>query len=588
MTDLDLLIRGGTVVDGTGAPAQRADVGIRGGRIVSVTPSGRAPAGESPGESATRSVDADGLVVAPGFVDLHTHYDAQLLWDPSAGPSSWHGVTTVMGGNCGFSLAPAGPAHAGYLARMMSRVEGIPLAALEQGLAWDWVGFGDYLARLEGAGTSVNAGFLAGHSALRRAVMGDATGEPATEAQIAAMVALLHDALAAGALGFSSSQAPTHNDGEGNPVPSRAASRAELVALAAAVRDHPGTQLELIVAGCLNGFTPDEVDLLGDLSLAADRPLNWNVLGVSAAGNHDHQLAASTTAAARGARVVALTIPVGMQIRLSFLSGFVLDGLPRWRDVLGLPVPERLRALQDPAVRRRLDEQAHSDEAGVLANLARWERMTLVETFAPETAGFAGRSVGDVAREQGKAPFDALLDVVVADGLRTGLRPDLPKEDDATWKARAEVWRDPRAVVGASDAGAHLDMFCMAGYSTFLVGPAVRDHGLLDLEEAVRLLTDVPARLYGLTDRGRIAPGAHADLALFDPTTVGPGRERTLDDLPGGASRIVVEATGVPHVLVAGTAIVEDGTVTGATPGTVLRSGRDTQTVPASTRGASQ
>ncbi len=575
---LDLLVRGGTVVDGTGSPSRRADVGIRSGRVVLVDDTIRDP--------ATRVLDAHGLVVAPGFVDLHTHYDAQLLWDPSASPSCWHGVTTVMGGNCGFTLAPAGPDHAGYLARMMSRVEGIPLAALEQGVAWDWTSFGEYLDRVEGAGTSVNAGFLAGHSALRRSVMGDASGAPATGAQVDAMVTLLHDALDAGALGFSSSQAPTHNDGEGSPVPSRGATRDELVALAAAVRDHPGTQLELILAGCLNGFTADEVALMADLSLAADRPLNWNVLGVSATGNHEHQLAASTEAAARGARVVALTIPVGMQIRLSFLSGFVLDGLPGWRDVLGLPVPERLQALRDPEVRRRLDAGAHSEEAGVLANLARWERFTLVETFAPETAALTGRSVAAVARDQGKEPFDALLDVVVADGLRTGLRPDLPQEDDATWQARAAVWRDPRAVVGASDAGAHLDMFCMAGYSTFLVGPAVRDLGLLGLEEAVRLLTDVPARLYGLADRGRIAAGAHADLVLFDPAAVGPGRERTLDDLPGGASRIVVEAVGVPHVLVAGTAIVRDGAETGATPGTVLRAGRDTTTVTASSGGA--
>jgi N-acyl-D-aspartate/D-glutamate deacylase len=271
--------------------------------------------------------------------------------------------------------------------------------------------------------------------------------------------------------------------------------------------------------------------------------------------------------------VVALTIPQSMRIRLSFLSGFVLDGLPGWREVLGTPVPERLRLLSDPAVRARLDAGAHSEDAGVLANLARWERFTIAETFTDETHPYEGRAVGDVAAERGVAPFDALLDVVVADGLRTGLRPELPAEDDATWAARADVWRDPRAVVGASDAGAHLDMFCMAGYSTFLVGPAVRDLGLLGIEEAVRLLTDVPAQLYGLEGRGRIAPGAHADLVVFDPATVGPGRERTLDDLPGGASRLVVESAGVERVLVAGTEIVADGALTGATPGTVLRRG---------------
>jgi N-acyl-D-aspartate/D-glutamate deacylase len=564
----DLLLRGGTLVDGTGAPATVADVAVRDGRIVAVGTDATALGG-------TRVLDVGGRVVAPGFVDLHTHYDAQLLWDPTASPSPRHGVTTVLGGNCGFGLAPADGANTDYLARLMARVEGIPLPALEAGVPWSWRDFGGYLDHLDAGGVAVNAGFLAAHCALRREVMGaDATGNEATDAQVEAMQALLRGALDAGAMGFSSSQAPTHNDGNGDPVPSRFASRDELVALAGVLGPYAGTQLELIIPGCLNGFTDDEVDLMVALCLAADSPLNWNVLGVSATGNYEHQLAASSAAAERGARVVALTIPQSMRIRLSFLSGFVLDGLPGWSDVLGAPVPERLGLLSDPEVRARLDAQAHSAAAGVLANLARWERFTLAETFAPETAAYEGRTVADVATERGVAPFDALLDVVVADGLRTGLRPELPREDDATWQARAAVWQDPRAVVGASDAGAHLDMFCMAGYSTFLVGPAVRDLGLLSLETAVQLLTDEPARLYGLAARGRIEAGAHADLVVFDPATVGPGRERTLDDLPGGASRLVVESQGVERVLVAGTEIVADDEFTGATPGTVLRRGR--------------
>jgi N-acyl-D-aspartate/D-glutamate deacylase len=561
----DLLLRGGTVVDGTGAAAHVADVAVDAGRVVAIGPAATALGG-------TRTVDVGGRVVAPGFVDLHTHYDAQLLWDPTASPSPLHGVTTVFGGNCGFGLAPADAANTDYLARLMARVEGIPLPAIEAGVPWSWRDFAGYLDRLDADGTAVNAGFLVGHCALRRQVMGAAaTGAEASDDQVAAMQALLEDALGAGAIGFSSSQAPTHNDGNGDPVPSRFASRDELVALASVLGPHAGTQLELIIPGCLNGFTDTEVDLMVDLCLAARSPLNWNVLGVSAAGDHEHQLAASSAAAERGATVVALTIPQSMRIRLSFLSGFVLDGLPGWREVLGTPVAERLRLLSDPAVRARLDEGAHSDDAGVLANLARWERFTVAEAFTDETRAYEGRTIGEVAAERGVAPFDALLDVVVADGLRTGLRPALPAEDDATWQARAAVWRDPRAVVGASDAGAHLDMFCMAGYSTFLVGPAVRELGLLSIEEAVRLLTDVPAQLYGLADRGRIEVGAHADLVVFDPDTVGPGRERTLDDLPGGASRIVVESRGVDRVLVAGTEIVADGGFTGATPGTVLR-----------------
>jgi N-acyl-D-aspartate/D-glutamate deacylase len=409
----------------------------------------------------------------------------------------------------------------------------------------------------------------------------DAVGAAASDDQIDQMEQLLHDALDSGAMGFSTSQAPTHNDGDGNPVPSRSATREELVRLAGAVRSHPGTQLELIIAGCLNGFTDDEIDLMTSMSLAADRPVNWNVLGVSRGGMHEKQLEAGTRAAERGARIVALTLPQGMRIRLSFLTGFVLDGFPGWRETIGLPVPERMRALSDPEVRARLDAQAHSPEAGVLANLARWERLEVIETFAPETRAFEGRHVGDIAKELRKAPFDALLDIVIADDLRTGLRPDFGgPEPEETWQMRADVWRDPRAMIGGSDSGAHLDMMCGASYSTFVVGDAVRN-GYVTMEEAVYQLTAKPARLYGVRDRGVLAPGSHADIVCFDPKTVGPAGERTQQDLPGGASRIVAQSHGVEHVLVNGTEIVRDHAYTGATPGIVLRAGRDTETVHA-------
>ncbi|WP_204804026.1 N-acyl-D-amino-acid deacylase family protein [Mycobacterium riyadhense] len=570
---LDLLIRDADIVDGTGAPARRGDVGVSAGRIVAV---GHVD------DPATQTVDAHGLTLAPGFVDLHTHYDAQLFWDPTASPSLQHGVTTVFGGNCGFTLAPAVDQQ-DYLTRMLARVEGMPLNALRAGLDWQWSSFGDWLNRFEGR-IAVNAGFLVGHSAVRLAAMGsDAVGGEATPEQIERMLAVLHEALDAGALGLSTSQSPTHNDGAGQPVPSRSASREELVALAAAVGDHPGTTLEAIIPGCLAGFTDDEVALLTDLSLAADRPLNWNLLGVSAANpaGHQRQLRASEVAAQRGARVVALTLPHAMKIRLSFLSGFVLDGLPGWRDTMHLPVPERLKALADPEVRRRLTEGAASKEAGMLRGLAQWERLSVVETFAPENADAAGRTVGDVAAARGGEPFDTLLDIVIADELRTGLSPPLAGDEAAGWRLRADVWHHPHAVIGGSDAGAHLDMMCGAIYTTSLLGRGVRKHKVVTLEEAVRLITDVPARLYGLTDRGRIAPGWHADLVLFDPATVDHGPERTRYDLPAGAPRLVADAHGITCVWVGGVEVCRDGVATGATPGTVLRSGRDTQTIRA-------
>ena len=571
---LDLLIRGGTVVDGTGAPPRRADVGVRDGRIVL----------DVAGESASSTVDADGRVVAPGFVDVHTHYDAQLFWDPTASPSLQHGVTTAIGGNCGFTLAPAAEADADYLTRLMARVEGMPLEALQAGLPWDWTSYADWLSRLDGR-IAINAGFLMGHSSLRRAVLGaESVERAATDAEVAEMASHLAEALAAGALGFSTSQSPTHNDGDGNPVPSRAAGRDELVALARVVRDQPGTTLEAVLAGCLGGFTDDEVELMTELSLAADRPINWNVLGVMAANPqaHEHQLAASTRAAERGATVVALTLPYPMRIRLSFLTGFVLDGIPGWRETMHLPVPERLRALSDPAERARLRAAARSKEAGLLRGLSHWQVLQIAETFAPENADADGRTVGEVAAARGvDDPFDALLDVVVADELRTGLHPPAFGDSDADWAARVDVWRDPRTLVGGSDAGAHLDMMCGAVYSTEMLAEAVRRRGLLPIEEAVHMLTDAPARLYGLRGRGRIADGWHADLVVLDPETVAPGPTRTRTDLPAGAPRLYADAVGIERVVVGGVTVLADGETTGATPGTLLRSGRHTDTVPA-------
>jgi N-acyl-D-aspartate/D-glutamate deacylase len=568
---LELLIRGGSVVDGTGTPRRTADVGVRNGRVVL----------DVDGESAQRTVDATGLVVAPGFVDIHTHYDAQLAWDPTASPSTSHGVTTVIGGNCGFTLAPAGPQHAEYLMRMMARVEGIPVPALQSGLTWDWTSYADWLDRFDGR-IGVNAGFLVGHSAIRRSVLGDeATARAATPDEIDTMADTLRASIAAGGLGFSSSQSPTHNDADGQPVPSRLADRDELVALATAAGLPEGTTLEFINAGCINGFSDEDIALLADMSRAANRPINWNVLGVTtrSADYAWSQLAASDRVAEQGGRLVALTLPHQMEIRLSFLTGFVLDGLPGWRETLHLPVPERMRALSDPEVRARLRAGADSDEAGMLRGLARWHRLQIVETFGAANAGCNGRSVGDIAKDRGGDAFDVLLDIVVADDLRTGLSPPMMDDSDDDWKLRAEVWRDPRTIVGGSDAGAHLDMMCGAIATTSLLGDAVRERQLLSLEEAVHELTDAPARLYGLRDRGRIADGAHADLTLFDPDTIGHGLTHTRHDLPGGAMRLYAEAQGIHRVLVGGVDIVVDGESTGELPGTLLRSGRDTETV---------
>ncbi len=345
------------------------------------------------------------------------------------------------------------------------------------------------------------------------------------------------------------------------------------------MRDHPGTTLEMILAGSLNGFTDDEVDLMSTMSLAANRPVNWNVLGVSSLNPDAHwrQLDASTRAAARGARVVALTLPHAPSTRLSFLSGFVFEGMPGWRPTMALPVDERIRALSDPEVRARLAAGAASEEAGVLRGLANWANLRIDEVRAEANRGYEGRLVGEIAGPRGEDPFDTLLDIVIADGLATGLRPAF-RDDPKAWDLKLEVWRDPRTIVGGSDAGAHLDMMCGAVYSTAMLA-GVRDKGGITLEEAVQLLTDAPARFYGLRDRGRVQAGSCADLVVFDPATIGHGPERTREDLPGGAWRLYAESTGVERVYVNGVAVVDGGRITGATPGTLLRSGRDTETV---------
>jgi len=568
---LDVAITGGTVIDGSGAAGVRADVGIRDGQIVEIG---------ALNESATRTIDATDQVVAPGFIDIHTHYDAQAFWDTTLSPSPLHGVTTVMGGNCGFTIAPLTGEDGDYLMRMLARVEGMPLESLQQGVPWDWRTTGEYLDRLDGT-LMPNAGFLVGHSAIRRVVMKEeATERAATADEIETMKALLRDGLAAGGMGFSSTWSTSHNDHTGVPVPSRHASREELLALCAVVKEFPGTTLEFIPQ--VGSFTSDTFDLMASMSVAANRPLNWNLLAVQSQNweHVQHQLSGGDIAEAKGGRVLALTLPDTFRLRLNLRSGFVLDILPGWDKLMALPPAEKLAMLRDPNGRAEMDRVAQT-APGNLRSLANWANYTLLETFSEQWKRFEGRTLAAIATELGKTTWDTLADIAIDDDLNTVIASIDTGQTDASWEKRVEVWRDPRAIVGASDAGAHLDMIDSFSYATTLIARTTVDRSLLPLEEAVHYLTGAPAALYGLKGRGLLRQGNAADIVVFDPKGIGPAEVYTKFDLPGGAGRVYGEAKGIGHVLVNGVPCVHDGELLDARPGTLLRSGRDTNTVTA-------
>lgn len=575
---LDHLIRRATVVDGTGGPAHTADVGLRGGRIAVIAEPGTIA------EEAVTSEDADGLVLAPGFVDPHTHYDAQLFWDPYATPSMNHGVTTVAGGNCGFTLAPLHPDRpedADYTRRMMSRVEGMALAALEEGVDWTWSTFREYLDALEGR-IAVNAGFMVGHCALRRHAMGtDAVGGQPTPAQMDAMLALFHDAMDAGAWGLSTTQSSTHADGDGEPVASRHALPEELLALSRAVGEHEGTQLEAIVAGCLDQFSDEEIDLFVDMTAAAGRPLNWNVLTIDAAVPErvPRQLIPSERARRAGGRIVALTMPILTPMNMSLGTFCALNLIPGWGEILALPVPERIERLRDAATRTEMLRRADSKEAGVFRRLADFGRYVIGDTYSAANEGLGGRVVNDIAAERGQDAFHCLVEICAADDLRTVLWPMPTDNDPDSWALRRRTWEHEDVMLGGSDAGAHLDRMCGAPYTTRFLGDCLRGRKLVPLTAAVKMLTDDPARLFGLRERGRIEEGFHADLVLFDPERIDAGPATLVHDLPGDSPRLDSKAIGIVSVRVNGVETLRDDKVTGAVPGTVLRSGRDTRTV---------
>ncbi len=562
---LDVVIKNARIVDGTGAPAYNGSVGIKDGRIAAL--------GEVD-EDARQTLDAEGRVVCPGFIDVHTHYDAQVFWDGTLSPSCYHGVTTVFGGFCGFSIAPLSESAAPYLLNMLARVEGMPVSSLTEGVPWDWESFGEYLGKLDG-NLGVNAGFMAGHSAIRRVVMGErAVGSEATPEELDEMKALLGKSLEEGAVGFSSTISVTHNDADGQPVPSRHASREELVELAGVCRDHEGTSLEFLPG--VGSFPQEIKELMADLSIAAQRPLNWNVLAAGDERVMESQLSATDVARAKGGEVLALTVPQPITLRINLYGGFVFDAMTGWADLFQVSVEERMAILRDPEKRAALDVSARS--SGPMRNLADWENLTVHAVFDEANKDLEGKTVGEIAAEQGKSPFDAMIDLALSEGLRTSFMPPPIGGDEALWEARGKLWADDRTLIGASDAGAHLDMIDTFAFSTQVLGNGVRKYGVISLEDAIHQMTQVAADAFGLKERGVLKKGWLADLVVLDPGEVGSGPVYMKSDLPCDEPRVYADAFGIDHVFVNGVQTIRDGEHTNALPGKVIRSGEDTQT----------
>jgi len=559
----DLVIRGALLCDGSGREAARGDLAVTGDRIAAV---GRVA------ERGARELDGAGLALAPGFIDVHTHYDCQLFWDPQASPSPWHGVTTVVMGNCGFTIAPCREADRETLMQLLLFVEGMPIETLRAGIAWAWEDFGGYLGALEGRGVGPNVAAFIGHSAVRYRVMGRAAVErAATPEECAAMAALVCEGMAAGAIGWSTSLSPTHFFGDGTPAPSRLADEAELLALARALADLERGVIEIAPRTTIGppADKAEEQRSFAGLARASGKVVSWAPLldNPFAPGSAQQIIAEAAELQARGVQVVPQVGCRPLEVRFDFTEpAFYLEQNPFWRPIMAKSRDERRRLFADAEFRAELGRQT-----GFVAALAQgWDRLVLRLAASEGVRCWQDRSVAEIAAAEGRAPLDVFCDLVLEDDLATQWGVVLMNYDE---RAVAELIRHPAGLLALSDAGAHVDTLCDQGFTSYLLGHWVRELRALALEEAVRLVTAVPAERYGLHGRGRLAPGYAADLVLFDPARVAMRPTEMVYDLPRGQRRLLQRAEGIVDVLVNGAPVVADGAPTGRRPGRVLRGG---------------
>jgi N-acyl-D-aspartate/D-glutamate deacylase len=546
---MDLLLRNAALVDGTGAPTRSADVAVAGDRILAV----RAP-GELRPDASTDVVDLEGLVLAPGFIDIHTHYDAQILWDGDLTPSSWHGVTSVVMGNCGFAVAPTRPEHRDVVVRTFENVEGMSMEALNEGIDWCFETFPEYLAALEHRPTRLNVGAFVGHSTLRLFVVGPEE-RPATDDEVARMRALLREALDLGAIGFSTSRQPNHQGAYGRPVPSRFADLDEVYALTAVLGEAGKGVVEVSIGPGL------WLEQFSELAVQNGVPVTWTAL-VARADKPGAALRTVERGAALPGEVYPQVACRPIVMQTSLADPTPLGEIDEWKEVLARPREERAALYRDPAWRDR------ARVATMSAWSHRWSKVEVEETETHRDV--AGVPLARLATECGTTPFDVMLDLALDDDLATRFRVVMDNDGD---EEIGTLLGDKRVLLGLSDAGAHASQLCDACYSTHLLGHWVRDRGALSLEDAVWRLTGHPHHAFRIRERGLVEEGFHADLVAFDPDTVGTAPVERVADQPGGADRLLVGSTGVEHVWINGVATrVSGDDVPGAAPGRLLRS----------------
>jgi N-acyl-D-aspartate/D-glutamate deacylase len=548
----DLVVRGGLVVDGTGAEAKPADIAITDGAVSAV----------GSGLSGARVLDATDHVVAPGFIDIHTHYDAQVFWDPTLSPSCYHGTTTVIAGNCGFTVAPVRAEDPPVIISTLERVEDMNARTLRAGVPWgSFESFGSYLDAVERRGVQLNFGCYLGHSALRRYVMGDACQERTADAgEIREMRRLVTEALHAGAAGFSSSFGRTHVGVGGRPVPSRYSDLTELCALVEPLGDL-GTGLVALQVG-----PPIEVEDLPSVQRHARRPLTWTPMIVRDGYPHRAILARSAEARREGADVWPQTSsrPIAFQETLG--DPFTFNLYPAFAELAGRGPEARMAAYADPAWRARAGDQTGPGAERPID----WRRITVDESERYPV--LVGRSIDEIARMEDNRPLDVVLDLALGEGLRTRFGVVVGNDDP---EAVGELVADDAVLLGLGDGGAHVGQIYDACFPTDLLATWVRERRALSLERAVWKLSGLPARILGLGRRGRLVPGAAADVVVFQPDTVAPGPVRRLRDLPADGERLLPDApSGMRHVLVNGVPIRVEGQQLGpadASPGRLLR-----------------